>query len=216
MSLDKICKPKNHRGLGLDDQEILSKALGAKLWWHWVQHPKTQWENIWKEKYASSWQNNDLIRMSRNINGSYIWNKSWGNRRLVQDNSFWEIREGNLALFWEDKWQQEPILAKEDFLGLKQESDSQGLIKVKYFWIHSNPTDTWRTRKNIECRNKTLLKSRAEELRKIVEKRKILVVEGQDQLRWGNNNEGAFILKEPKSILLVLDPRVPNKIWQNL
>ena len=54
VSWDKICKPKNHGGLGLDDQEILNKALGAKLWWHWVQHPKTQWANIWKEKYASS------------------------------------------------------------------------------------------------------------------------------------------------------------------
>jgi len=33
VSWDKICKPKNHGGLRLDDQEILSKALGAKLWW---------------------------------------------------------------------------------------------------------------------------------------------------------------------------------------
>eukprot|EP00253_Pinus_taeda_P033333 PITA_33333 len=36
---DKICKPKSHRGLGLDDQEILSKVLGAKLWWRWVKDP---------------------------------------------------------------------------------------------------------------------------------------------------------------------------------
>eukprot|EP00253_Pinus_taeda_P006789 PITA_06789 len=33
VSWDKICKPKNHGGLGLDDQEILSNVLGAKLWW---------------------------------------------------------------------------------------------------------------------------------------------------------------------------------------
>ena len=31
VSWDKICKPKSHVGLGLDDQEILSKVLGAKL-----------------------------------------------------------------------------------------------------------------------------------------------------------------------------------------
>eukprot|EP00253_Pinus_taeda_P011657 PITA_11657 len=215
VSWDKICKPKKHGGLGFDDQEILSKALGAKIWWHWVYHPETQWENIWKEKYANSWQNNDLIRMSGNIKGSYIWNKAWENKRLVQEYSLWEIREGNLALFWEDNWEQEPILAKEDFLGLKQELDSQGLIKVKDFLIHSNPTDKWRTWKNIECRNSSLLKTRAEELRKIVEKRKILVAEGQDQLRWGNNKEGTFILKEAKKHS-PLDPGVPNKIWQKL
>lgn len=76
MSWDKICKPKNHGGLGLDDQEILSKALGAKLWWRWVQQLDTQWGKIWKEKYANSWQKNDLIRMLGNIKGSYIWNKA--------------------------------------------------------------------------------------------------------------------------------------------
>jgi len=30
---EKICRPRNYGGLGLDDHEILSKALGAKLWW---------------------------------------------------------------------------------------------------------------------------------------------------------------------------------------
>jgi len=97
VSWDKICKPKNHGGLGLDDQEILKKALGAKLWWHWVQKLDTQWAKIWKEKYANSWQNSDLIRMSGNIKGSYIWNKAWENRRILQENSFWEIRNRTLS-----------------------------------------------------------------------------------------------------------------------
>eukprot|EP00253_Pinus_taeda_P032498 PITA_32498 len=30
---EKICKPKIYGGLGLDDPEILSRVLGAKLWW---------------------------------------------------------------------------------------------------------------------------------------------------------------------------------------
>jgi len=51
---------------------------------------------------------------------------------------------------------------------------------------------------------------------KIVEQRKILVTGGQDQLRWGNNKEGTFNLKEAKGILLKLDSHVPDKIWQNL
>jgi len=71
--------------------------------------------------------------MSGNIKGSHIWNKAWDNRSLVQNNSFWEIRAGEQALFWEDKWQQEPMLLREDFMRIKQETDSQGLIKVKDF-----------------------------------------------------------------------------------
>jgi len=69
---EKIYKPKNHGGLGLDDLEVLSKALGEKLWWHWVKDPKAQWASIWKEKYARTWQINDHIRMSRSIKGSHI------------------------------------------------------------------------------------------------------------------------------------------------
>eukprot|EP00253_Pinus_taeda_P009017 PITA_09017 len=44
VSWEKICKPKNQGGLGLDNLEILNKALGAKLWWRWVKDPKAQWE----------------------------------------------------------------------------------------------------------------------------------------------------------------------------
>jgi len=33
VACEKICKPKNYGGLGLDDPEILSKILGDKLWW---------------------------------------------------------------------------------------------------------------------------------------------------------------------------------------
>jgi len=76
VSWDKVCKPKSQGGLGLDDQEILCKALGAKIWWKWVQEPKAQWAKIQKEKYASLWHNNDLIRMSGIIKGSYIWNRA--------------------------------------------------------------------------------------------------------------------------------------------
>jgi len=39
---EKICKPKNNGGLGLDDPEILSKVLGGKLWWRWVKDPEAQ------------------------------------------------------------------------------------------------------------------------------------------------------------------------------
>eukprot|EP00253_Pinus_taeda_P027356 PITA_27356 len=174
VSWEKICKPKNHGGVGLDDQEILSNVLGAKFWWRWVKNPKAQWASIWKEK------------------------------------------EGDLALFWEDKWQQEPILLKEDFLNLKHETNTQGLTRVKDFWDDIHNTGKWRIWKNIDCRNDRILKTKAEALGKMLEQRMILVLGGQDQLRWGNNNEGIFNIKEAKSILLELASQAPNQTWKNL
>ena len=90
--------------------------------------------------------------MFGNIKGSPIWNKAWENRTLVQKNSFWEIRAGDIALFWEDKWQQETTLLTENFLSLKQEKDAQGLNKVKDFWDLTHISGKWRSWKNIDCR----------------------------------------------------------------
>eukprot|EP00253_Pinus_taeda_P010393 PITA_10393 len=211
VSWDKICKPKSHRGLGLNGQEILSNVLGDKLWWRWVKEPEAQWAKTWKEKYASSWQTSDLIRMFGNIKGSCIWNKAPENRSLVQNNSFWEIRARDLALFWEYKWQQEPTLIREDFMSLKQERESQGLIKVKDLWNLPLDSRKWRNWRKIDCREDNPIKIKAEELMSMLKQRKILVTDGQDQLRWGLNKEGTFNIKEAKRIILNLDPCVLAK-----
>ena len=60
------------------------------------------------------------------------------------------------------------------------------------------------------------LKAKAEALLEILEQRKILVTGGHDQLRWGNNNEGTFNLKEAKHLILELDSNEPDRVWQNL
>jgi len=49
-----------------------------------------------------------------------------------------------------------------------------------------------------------------------LDRRKNFISEGNDQLRWGNNNEGALNLKEAKLILLGLDSHAPDKAWQRL
>eukprot|EP00253_Pinus_taeda_P005630 PITA_05630 len=185
VSWEKICKPKNQGGLGLDDLEILNNALGAKLWWRWVKDPRAQWESIWKEKYASSWHYSKLIRMSGNLKGSPIWNKAWENREVVQKNSFWEIRDGDQALFWKDKWQQKPILLKEELLGLKQETDNQGMVKVKDFWDNAHNTGKWRIWKRIDGREDSTLNGQVETLRKMIDQRMILITEGKI-ITWDN------------------------------
>ena len=37
--------------------------------------------------------------MDGNIKGSHIWNKDWEIKGFVHENSFWEIRDGDLTLF---------------------------------------------------------------------------------------------------------------------
>lgn len=125
-----------------------------------LKKPRAQWTKLQKEKYASTQQRSDLIRMSRHIKGSYISDKAWENRSLVQNNSFQEIRAGDLALFWEDKQKQEPTLIREEFISVKQETGSQGLIKVKGFWNLSHDYRKWTNQRNIDCKEDSPIKSR--------------------------------------------------------
>lgn len=57
----------------------------------------------------------------------------------------------------------------------------------------------------MDFREDSPLKAKAETLQKMLDQRKILKSEGQDQLRWGYKNEGAFNVKEAKLILLDLN-----------
>ena len=97
-------------------------------------------------------------------------------------------------------------------MSLKNETNSQGLNKVNDFWDHTQNTKKWRIWRNINCGDDNPLKTKVEELRRMLDQRMILVAGGMDQLRWGNNKEGTFNLKEAKGILLELDSHVPNKI----
>eukprot|EP00253_Pinus_taeda_P022226 PITA_22226 len=153
---------------------------------------------------------NTHIAIQRNVS------RILGFQREFLPSSFWEIRDGDLALFWEDKWQQKPTLLKDEFLGLKHETDNQGLVKVKDFWEHAHNTGKWRTWRKIDGREDRTLNSKAQTLKRMLDQRMILVTGGQDQLRWGNNKEGNFNIKEAKGILLGLESQAPVRIWKKL
>jgi len=40
---ETTCLPKLKGDLGLRDPETLSQTLGAKIWWHWLTNPYSQW-----------------------------------------------------------------------------------------------------------------------------------------------------------------------------
>lgn len=90
------------------------------------------------------------------------------------------------------------MATRENLLYLKKETGTKRLFKVKYFLDQTNNEGKWRTWKNLDHREDNPLKSKAKALLIILEQRKILVIGGHDQLRWGNNNVVTFNLKEQK------------------
>ena len=94
--------------------------MGAKMWWRWLKIPTTLWAQIWKQKYAPLTQENQLIRHNVQIKGSNIWNMAWKNKDLVQNHAFWEVRNGESAMFWQESWQQlKPLSELEEIHPLK-------------------------------------------------------------------------------------------------
>jgi len=87
---------------------------------------------------------------------------------------------------------------------------------VKDFWENPHNVGKWRIWKKIEDREDRTLNSKVKSLKRMLDQRIILVMEGQDQLRWGNNKEGNFNIKEAKGFLLDQEPQAANKTWQKL
>ena len=102
---EKVCKPKRKGGLGLHDPQVTNDAYGEKLWWRWVKETTMPWVNLWKAKYAPDISNQDKILFRGTKEGSTIWNIVWRNKTWIQTHTFWEIRNGRTARFWEDVWQ---------------------------------------------------------------------------------------------------------------
>jgi len=68
----------------------------------------------------------------------------------------------------------------------------------------------------MEYRDNSPLKAKVDALIEILDQIKILISTDQDQLRWGNNKEGTFNLKEAKCLALELDFTEPDWVWKNI
>jgi hypothetical protein len=102
---DKLCGPKSHGRVGIQDPHFMGQALARKIWWRWVKIPEALWAKIWKKKYALNMVHLHLIRMEGIRPDSLIWNNGWENRGLIQKEIFWEVHNGRYALFWEVSWE---------------------------------------------------------------------------------------------------------------
>jgi hypothetical protein len=143
VSWDKLCCMKEHGGLGLKDPFLMNKILSAKIWWRWLKHPKDLWARLWRKKYTPNVAERDLIRWNGDNPGSLIWTAAKQNRQLITRHAFWEIRNGRTTLFWQDSWQQWPILAKEDWArDICTQAMRVGLTTVADYWQNSTRRTT--------------------------------------------------------------------------
>ena len=65
--------------------------------------------------------------------------KAKDGRYLVQQHSFWEIRDGRNAKFWEDSWNHLPWLGDNPrWAPIRENSMAAGRIQVHHFWHDEN------------------------------------------------------------------------------
>eukprot|EP00253_Pinus_taeda_P015442 PITA_15442 len=209
---EKGCTPKIAGGIGLRDSEHSNSVMEAKIWWKWLTYLDTPWERLWNAKYASNLPLEEIIRMTEMSKGSTMWNSAIKHRELIQNHSFWEVKEGSLAIFWTDSWQQLPTL-KTLIQGL-QDQDMNHMDKVNKFWNLNTNSDhrEWKTiNQIIPDSTEAIQLSLSTELKK----RKILKEVGEDKLRWGYEEKGIFTAKEAYKILLK-DRLNKDKLWEKI
>eukprot|EP00253_Pinus_taeda_P028075 PITA_28075 len=215
----KLCRPKNRGGLNLVDPSVVNRVCGAKIWWKWISKTTLPWANLWKEKYRPTGCNLDLIRMQESPNGSPIWNHAQANRSIVQDHSFWEIRNGTQALFWEDASQQSPKLESPTLQPLKLAYQTEGHSRVNHYWNSSSEDPEWREWKVFNPDQNEVPHDVIHDLNQQILKRKIRIAVENDKLRWGPKGNGEFSLKEARSIIEREEQpdTVPwaDKVWDN-
>eukprot|EP00253_Pinus_taeda_P004936 PITA_04936 len=217
---NKICKSKAAGGLNLVDPYTINMTCGAKLWWRWLKEPNLPWARHWKEKYTPDCNEQDLIRLQEVPEGSPIWNLARRNRNLVQDHRFWEIRNGETALFREDAWQQLPRLEKPGLEDFKRECQNRGRYTVHHYWSHSSSDQEWRDWLIHDTNNSIEVNNNISDLLSHLNKRKIRKATENDKLRWGMKGSGNFTLKEAREQLehskQVEVMQWSNKVWDSM
>eukprot|EP00253_Pinus_taeda_P031749 PITA_31749 len=211
---EKVCTPKITGGIGLRDPEHSNAIMGAKIWWKWLTYPDTPWARLWHAKYASNLPRDEIIRMTETSKGSAMWNSAIKHRELLQNHSFWEVKEGRSARIWTDSWQQMPALST--LTQNIQAQEMNHMATINNFWNVQSNADH-REWKHINQIIPNSTEATQSLLSAELKNRKILKEAGKDKLRWGYEEKGIFTAKEAYRLLLnnrFNKDKVWEKIWQ--
>eukprot|EP00253_Pinus_taeda_P029767 PITA_29767 len=172
----------------------------------------TPWAALWTAKYARNLPLEERIRMTEVSKGSIIWNSAIKHRDLIQKHSFWEVKDGCMARFWEDSWQQLPNL-KDIIQGIRDQDINQH-DTVNHFWRSHNAQEhrEWKEANHIlPSSTEQIQLSLSAEL----QKRRILKLAGMDTLRLGYEEKGTFTTKEAYRII-IKDIIIKDKLWDKI
>jgi len=197
ISWKNLTKRKEEGGLGLRDPEILNKVLGVKLWWRWMRGGTDLWKKIWTQKYNMPTSPEGILRIEETPKGSSIWDLASQNRNIVNKYTFWEIRGGGTARFWEEEWQQKDKMTNiHNLQSIRQNAVREGSELVRDYWEEGETNGIWRKWRKPEEWNENIDKEQQRIYIKELESRKIKARPGADILRWGNLQEGPLQLRK--------------------
>lgn len=129
-----VSKLKEKGGIGLRDPEHSNAIMGAKIWWQWLTNPGKPCVTLWTEKYANHRPQEELIRLKPSDKGSLIWNAAKEHYQMIQQHSFWEVRNVYTTRFWTDTWNQIPTLSNVLNLPLNIIEKETQQVKIRQYW----------------------------------------------------------------------------------
>ncbi|KAK4258521.1 hypothetical protein QN277_004963 [Acacia crassicarpa] len=98
---DRITRPKEFGGLGFRRLQSLNKACGAKLAWNLVTGATGLWAEVLQAKYMLRDEHSLLVSKSGD---SKLWKFITSQRHIIEKGTKWQIRNGSMVRFFEDRW----------------------------------------------------------------------------------------------------------------
>jgi hypothetical protein len=93
---------------------------------------------------------------------------------------------------------------------------TQGKIKIRHYWKQENNCDIWRIWEKINQQNRDRIATITKEVEEELGKRKFIISEEEDQLRWGRKNGEEFKLKEAQNYIVNQYQEDPGQQWGNI
>ncbi|XP_059078037.1 uncharacterized protein LOC131876615 [Cryptomeria japonica] len=196
LAWDKICHPKEVRGVGIRDLVIQNEALGTKLIWKLYANPQSKWAFIMLAKYLRGAPSERIFTATSLPKGSAFWKFLISCREVILPHLSWVVHNGKKAHFGDEVWNGHPALsAIRDWSPLLDIlSDLWGPFVADYFNIvTSGPclVAKWKDIPPLSINNDIIL-TFIEELRK----RPLLFHMKEDSLVWVKNATGSYSVKE--------------------
>ena len=175
------------------------------------------WKQIWTQKYNMPKTTKDILRATEIPKGSSIWNLASQNRELINKFSFCEIRNGSIAQFSEEAWQQRDKLVEiQTIQNTYQKVAMMGLKRVKDYWKEEETDEIWRIWRKPEEWDETIDEAQREILIKELDTRRIKNSTRPDILKWGKATKGTFTVMEAYYLATRREEEEEDKDWKQL